>query len=240
MRTKTCIYPTSESTAAGLAEYFEKWVSQKQPFTVALSGGSTPRLLFRHLARHYRERIDWSGIHFFWGDERCVPPDHPDSNYLMTADSLLRHIEIPAENVHRIRGEAEPQAEAARYGTEIRKFVAEMDGLPVFDLIILGLGEDGHTASIFPDQMDLMDTNDICAVATHPDSGQKRITLTGKVISGAEKVAFLVTGSAKRSVVQSIREQSGNWKHYPASYIRSRHTLFWFLDEAADGKNMAG
>lgn len=233
MKTSTHIYPAPEATAAGFAVFFEKWVAEKTHFTVALSGGSTPKILFRHLAEHYRERIPWERVHFFWGDERCVPPGDPESNFKMTDEALFQHISIPPENIHRIRGEAEPHAEAERYAADIQQFVPTENGWPAFDLVLLGIGGDGHTASIFPDQMELLDAETICAVATHPESGQRRITLTGHVINNARKVAFLVTGGSKRQVVREIRERAGAWESYPASHVQAAGELFWFLDEGA-------
>jgi 6-phosphogluconolactonase len=206
---------------------------KKQHFTVALSGGSTPGILFRHLAENYRERIPWEQVHFFWGDERCVPPDHPESNFGMTNEALFQHISMPPENIYRIRGEAPEQEEAVRYSTEIQQFVLQENGWPAFDLVLLGIGADGHTASIFPEKMELFKSEKICAVATHPESGQRRITLTGRVISNARKVAFLVTGSSKREVVLEILERRGQWENYPASHVRAAEDLYWFLDEAA-------
>lgn len=233
MKTYTNIYPSPAELAAAFAVLLEKWASHKKIFHVALSGGSTPEVLFGHLAQYYKHRIDWEAVHFFWGDERCVPPDQPESNYRMTQDSLLRHIELPTQNIHRIHGEAEPQAEAERYAREIQAYVPMEEGWPVFDLVLLGLGSDGHTASIFPNQMDLLHSERICDVATYPASGQQRISLTGKVINHAHKVAFLVTGPSKRNVVAEILGKSGDWAAYPASHIRSAGGLYWFLDEAA-------
>ncbi len=235
MKTTYHIYPTPEEVAAAFATFFEKWSSGKNTFTVALSGGSTPKILFEHLAENYRGAIDWQHIHFFWGDERCVPPDNADSNFKMTDKTLFQHINIPKENIHRIRGEADPAAEAERYAAEIQQFVKTENGWPRFDLVILGIGGDGHTASIFPDRMELLTSDKICAVATHPESGQQRISLTGRVIDNAWKVAFLVTGSGKKSVVAEIRERTGAWETYPASHVQAAEDLYWFLDEMAAG-----
>ena len=176
-------------------------------------------------------------MHFFWGDERCVPPDHSESNYKMTSDHLLTKIEIPDKNIHRVKGEIEPQSEADRYAAEIKNLVAVEGDLPKFDLVMLGMGEDGHTASIFPHQMHLLQSENICEVATHPESGQKRITLTGKVINNAAQVVFLVTGKSKAEKMFEILEQQGRWKDYPATYIQPHNgSLTWFLDRTAAGK----
>ncbi len=231
MKTHQFIYPTPAALAAAFAIHFQKWVLKKKGiYTVALSGGSTPKLLFRYLAENFRDSIPWENVHFFWGDERCVPPDDAESNFKMTHETLLQHIDIPPENIHRIWGEAEPILEAERYAAEILEVVPIKNAWPAFDLVMLGMGEDGHTASIFPHQMELLDSTKICAVAAHPVSGQQRITLTGKAIKNADNVTFLITGSSKQRVLKEIREKTGHWENYPAAHILAGKDLFWFLD----------
>ena len=155
----------------------------------------------------------------------------------MTKDHLLSKIDFPEENVHRIKGEDDPEQEAARYSAEILKNVPGENMIPRFDIIILGMGPDGHTASIFPHQMELLTTARICDVATHPESGQKRITLTGKVLNQANKVAFLVTGGNKKEKVKEILTKTGNWKLYPAAHVKPINgELIWFLDDSASYK----
>jgi 6-phosphogluconolactonase len=228
------IFSDNEAVAEGFAEWFVDWAAARGKVTVALSGGSTPKVLFRILAEKYEEEVTWKKIRFFWGDERCVAPDDEESNYGMTQELLLRHIDIPLANIHRIKGEEDPKQEAIRYGELIREHVKMEDGYPVFDLIILGMGADGHTASIFPHQKELLMSEDICAVATHPESGQKRITLTGPVINRAEQVVFLVTGASKRDKLSQIIREEGDWFSYPAAHIRPLSgKLDWFVDEAA-------
>lgn len=228
------IYADNPAVANAFAEWLVDWLRGRSRTTIALSGGSTPKLLFQILADKYAGQVDWSGVHFFWGDERCVPPDHIDSNYGMTKTLLLDHIEIPSSNVHRIRGEEEPVAEAARYSQEILSAVSAVDGRPAFDLIILGMGGDGHTASIFPHQMHLLEETTICGVATHPTSGQKRITINGPVLNHAYQVAFLVTGEAKAEKVQIILEKQAGYQAFPAAHIDPAGGItHWFLDEAA-------
>ena len=184
------------------------------------------------MAEQYADRFPWQDIHFWWGDERCVPPHHADSNYRMTADLLLNKVPIPPQNVHRVRGENPPQEEADRYAQEICQFVPTHQQWPVFDLIMLGMGSDGHTASIFPHQMDLLFADHICAVAEHPVSGQKRVSLTGKVLNQAVKKAFLVTGASKASKVKEIFSAEEIAQNYPASHIEGAD---WFLDQSAVG-----
>lgn len=207
---------------------------KNKPFTIALSGGSTPEILFTLLGDNYSKSVPWKYVHFFWGDERCVPPDNIESNYGMTMRTLLSKINIPSANIHRIKGEEDPQSEAIRYSEEISHFTVKRDGLPSFDLIILGLGEDGHTASIFPGHLELMESDKICVVSLHPVTHQKRISLTGRVINNAGDVAFLVTGKKKEEVVEKILISKALAQNFPASYIVPVNgRLSWFIDKEA-------
>lgn len=227
------IYPNTETLAAAFTTDLIANMPETGDFSLALSGGSTPRVLFQHWAENYRDTIDWSRIHLYWGDERCVPPDHADSNFRMTKELLLDHIEIPEGNIHRIRGEAEPSVEAARYGGEINSHLPSEKGWPVFDHIILGMGGDGHTASIFPDRMELLESEHICETAAHPESGQIRVSLTGKVINAARRVSFLITGKGKAEVLKEIMSRSGEYAKYPSSFVEPRGALYFYLDEGA-------
>jgi 6-phosphogluconolactonase len=234
---KKLIQTSANATAHAFAEYiFEKQTKATQ-LTIALSGGSTPKLLFDILSKEYTERIDWNKIHLFWGDERCVAPTDDQSNYKMTLEHLISKVAIPEANVHRILGENNPEIEAERYSNLLKTELEQANGLPQFDIIMLGLGEDGHTASIFPHQMELLTSEKVCAVATHPDSGQQRVSLTGQVINNAIDVCFLVTGVNKAEKVEEIMHQTGTYKNYPAYYIQpASGNLIWFLDEAAIAK----
>jgi 6-phosphogluconolactonase len=205
------------------------------PFTIALSGGSTPELLYSVIGDHFSKAVNWNNVHFFWGDERCVAPGDRDSNFGMAAKSLFSKINIPSENIHRIHGEeADPFDEAARYSDEISEFTRKRNGLPAFDLIILGLGEDGHTASIFPSNILLMESDKVCDVVTHPLSGQKRITLTGRIINNAAVVTFLVTGLKKSDIVEKILNKGSASQNFPASMIVPAYgELIWFIDKEA-------
>jgi 6-phosphogluconolactonase len=172
-------------SADELSQYFADFLREdlnhkKGKYSLALSGGSTPKQVFNFIAEKYKPPIQWERIDIYWGDERCVLPDDPESNYKMADDYLLSKIPLPGQNIYRIRGEDNPETEAERYSGVIKNNLTEK---PVFDLIMLGLGEDGHTASIFPDQMNLLTDKSICSTAIHPDSGQKRITLTGTTIN---------------------------------------------------------
>lgn len=228
------IFSTPIEVAKAFAQMIQGKSESVDRLNIALSGGSTPKLLFDILATDYKSSIDWKKLHFYWGDERCVPPNNEESNYLMTRKHLFEHIELPQANVHRILGEDNATEEAENYGNILMDQLPIVNNLPQFDLIMLGIGEDGHTASIFPHQMDLLTSDKICAVANHPTSGQKRVTLTGPVINNAKEVAFLVTGSGKSEKVKSILKGSDNHKQYPAAHIVPKSGgLTWWMDEAA-------
>jgi 6-phosphogluconolactonase len=174
--------------------------------SVALSGGSTPRVLYERLAApQFSDRIPWERVHLFWGDERCVPPDHADSNYRMVRESLLSKIEIPAGNVHRMAGEKEPRAAAAEYEAQLREFFALAPGAwPCFDVILLGVGEDGHTASLFPGTEALNETQRLVVANYVPKLNAYRLTLTLPVLNRGRCILFLVAGSSKAGVIRQI------------------------------------
>ena len=200
--------------------------------TVCLSGGSTPKLLFKTLARDHSE-IDWSPLHFFWGDERCLPADSDESNYGEAARLFLNAANIPADNIHAVDGTVEPAAAAQAYQQQIRTVVASNpSGMPTFDLMVLGMGDDGHTASIFPNQMKLLSSENVCEVATHPTSGQKRVTVTGTVIAASNEICFLVTGANKADVLAQILKDQPNSEQYPTRHFSDLpQTTFW-VDKA--------
>lgn len=199
---------------------------------IALSGGSTPRDIFDVLARDFQTTINWELTRFFWGDERCVAPDHPESNWGMTMNHLFSKVPVNDKKVFRIKGEIEPEMAARDYSATLSSQLPAKDGVASFDLVILGLGEDGHTASIFPHQINSWYSEDNCVVATHPDSGQKRVSITGKIINNARQVLFIVTGKNKASVVAEIINSTGNFTSYPASLVNNKETT-WLIDEDA-------
>lgn len=226
---------TIEELSDDFAHLIINELNEKQGFiSVALSGGSTPKKLFTHLAENYKSIINWKRIKFFWGDERCVPPDNPESNYKLAKDFLFSKVEIPEENIFRIYGENNPDEESVRYSKIIAEKLPYKNDAPVFNIALQGLGEDGHTASIFPDRLDLINSDNICSVAEHPTSKQKRITITGKVINNSNKIVFLVTGSAKNKIVNTIIHKKDGYEKLPASYIFPFNgELIWLLDENA-------
>ncbi|MFK7773154.1 MAG: 6-phosphogluconolactonase [Saprospiraceae bacterium] len=227
---KNHIFKNNEAVAAAFADFLKKEIAKTEKINIALSGGSTPKVLFDILAKKYADKIDWKKVHFYWGDERCVAPTDEESNYKMTNEKLLQHINIPPGNIHRVLGENDPTEEVDRYGKLIEWNLFLKDGLPIFDLIILGMGSDGHTASIFPHQIELLSAAETCAVAIHPESGQRRITLTGNVINAAKQIHFLVTGASKTSVIKEIFSKKGSYKTYPAAAIEKAE---WWMDEQA-------
>ncbi len=231
------IYEDKRAVAAEFSAYFAEKTKEDKPFHVALSGGSTPKIVFDTLADTYGDTINWKNVHFYWGDERCVPPTDEQSNYKMTKEHLFDKIDVPEENIHRVLGENDPKGEAMRYANLLEINLDRVEGVPQFDLIILGMGDDGHTASIFPHEINLWNAEDHCVVATHPDSGQKRVSLNGTVINAAKEVAFLVTGAAKEEKVATIHHKKEGYKQYPAALVQpSSEALVWFLDkEAAAG-----
>lgn len=227
-------FKTKQDVALNFSRYLAIIIAAREKVHIALSGGSTPKVVFDELANNFQKDIDWSGVHLYWGDERCVPPDHDDSNYKMTVEHLISKIDIPEENVHRIYGESNPEEEAKRYADLLAEQLPLENGIPQFDLVILGMGDDGHTASIFPHEIGLWHSERHCEVANHPDSGQQRITLTGQVINTAVLVTFLVTGKSKKEKVREILENEGGSERYPASLVKPTDgKLVWFLDEEA-------
>ncbi|MCD6354372.1 MAG: 6-phosphogluconolactonase [Prolixibacteraceae bacterium] len=213
--------------------------SQQLRFDIALSGGNTPKELFTILGENFASKVPWERIHFWWGDERCVPPTDKESNFKMANEFLFSKISIPEKNIHRIKCENDATEEAERYARELEENLNSRGKHPVFDLLILGLGVDGHTASIFPDQIELFEEEQICTVTHHPETGQKRITLTGKVLNHANRIFFLVTGTNKAQRISEIMNDDEAAKRLPAYYISPKKgSLIWFIDDAAAAKIM--
>jgi 6-phosphogluconolactonase len=213
-----------------------KTIAELGKASIVLAGGKTPRAVYEILPSIAREaRLDWQNVHLFWGDERCVPPDHPESNFRMVNESLLRHIDIPPENIHRIMAEHTPEKAAAHYCEEIRRFfqLKESD-VPVFDLLLLGLGPDGHIASIFPGSSAEIE-RDRLVTAVHVEKLQTdRITLTLPVLSNASAICILVSGGEKSEIVKTAIEGGGGV--LPVHRLHPVHgELRWFADREAAG-----
>jgi 6-phosphogluconolactonase len=236
------IYPDAASLARAAAEHFinlaTEAIAARGQFVVALSGGSTPRATYALLASDgFAARVDWSRVHVFWGDERCVPPDHPDSNYRMARETLLDHVPLPTGDVHRIRGEVHPEEAAADYERTLRSFFApqarDKEPTPHFDLVLLGMGEDGHTASLFPGTAAHEQTRWV--VAYYVDKlGAWRVTLTPVAINAAAHVTFLVSGAGKAARLREVLSEPYQPDVLPAQIVRPTNGhLLWLTDVAA-------
>ncbi len=231
------VFPTLEAIAQNFAAILIKDLDRIEPdhfYTIALSGGATPEFLFRYLSENYADRIDWEKLLVFWGDERCVPPENKESNYRMAYENLLQNVPIPDANVFRIKGEDDPQTEAHQYADLVTDYVPEFEETPQFDLMLLGIGADGHIASIFPDKMELFNSAHLFEVVVKPETREKRITATGKLINNASKIYFIVTGKEKAEIVSEIIQKKSGSERYPASMVnpRSGH-IVWMVDTHA-------
>jgi 6-phosphogluconolactonase len=235
------VFANVSEMAEELAEEFRRHTEElsgsNKIINIAISGGMTPLYFYRRLANYNSislRKINWKKIHVFWVDERCVPATYPDSNFGLANRLFLRTVDIPAGNIHRIKGENIPADEAIVYSDILRLNVPLRNSYPSFDWIFLGLGEDGHVASIFPDQMKLLFSDKYCETAVHPRTKQNRITLTGKVLINARRITFIVSGENKKKVVREIIKKEPVAKVYPASYIKSvGGRMEWYLDKLA-------
>jgi 6-phosphogluconolactonase len=229
------VHETRQELARAAARDFaakaEASVSERGRFAVALPGGSTPEATYEILATDYADELDWSKVCVFFGDERTVPPDHEDSNYRMAQRALLSR--VPVGSVHRMRGELPSGEAAAAYEDELREFFGR-SGLPDFDLILLGLGEDGHTASLFPETSALEVTERWVVANPVPKLETTRLTLTVPVLNAARVVAFLVAGEGKAEALKEILEGDADPRAYPAKFVRPESgDLTWMVDRAA-------
>jgi len=206
-------------------------------FTVALSGGSTPRAFHTLLAQPpYRDQVDWTQVHFYWGDERYVPPDDQESNFRMARETLLEHVPVRAEQIHRMPTEqADPEQAAAQYAQELRQGFGLMPGqLPRFDLVYLGMGPDGHTASLFPHTAALAVTDALVVANYVPKFATYRLTLTVPVLNAAANIAFLVAGPDKVDALAAVLEGPRAPEDYPSQLVAPADgTLYWIVDRAA-------
>lgn len=230
----------SHTVAERLITLAQSTISSQKHFSLCLSGGNTPRRLYQLLATEYRTKLDWDNLHLFWGDERYIPPTHPESNYAMVLQELIPLVPIPAANIHRIPTELNSSEQAAlKYEQEIKRFFFNQ-GIDTaqssFDLVLLGLGTDGHTASLFPNDPVLDKSDQLVAAITAPDYIQprQRITLTLPILNQAYHIFFLVSGEEKKPVLQFIlSEQEEAIKRYPAARIKSKNVVEWFVDKPA-------
>jgi 6-phosphogluconolactonase len=234
---KIHVYPDKKelivATTEKIINSIEQTTQKYGLCNIALSGGNTPHDVYSLLAANtYRNRVDWNCVHLFWGDERTVPPDHTDSNFGMVQQTLLTHITIPEDNVHRIRGEIAPEQASAEY-TELLNGHFKEDSLN-FDLILLGIGEDGHTASLFPGTDALVKYNQPVIAVFVPKLNAWRVTMTLPVLNAAKEIVFLVSGSSKSNIVQRILSVEQPTKDLPATMVNPENgTLHWMLDSDA-------
>jgi len=232
------IFDDPEQVARAAAERFvqaaEDSISERGRFSTALSGGSTPRRVYELLAgSDYRVRIDWSRTHIFFGDERCVPADHPDSNYRMAYETLLSRVPLPLVNIHPIKGDGDPRANAQAYEQELRTFFSALDW-PRFDLTFLGLGDDGHTASLFPGTAALQEQRTWVVANWVEKLKSFRITLTAPAINYSRRIIFLVTGSNKAAPLAAVLDGPRDPERLPAQLIQAVDgTLEWLVDKTA-------
>ena len=234
------IYNDLESLSQAAAELFT--IQSRQAslicgrFSVALSGGETPRRLFEILATSpYRERIHWDEVHIFWSDERCVPENDPRNNAHMARQTLLDQVPIPTANIHPIRGDQSPQQAAIQYERELREFFSVQN--PNFHLVLLGLGANGHIASLFPHTEVLNEQGRWVSEVYIPELGMYRITFTAPFINQASQVVFLVSGRDKSSVLKNVLEGTYKPHKLPAQLIRPNGAQpIWLVDMAASRK----
>jgi 6-phosphogluconolactonase len=238
------VFPGPDQLAAEAASQLKRIanasLSENGRFNVVLSGGSTPRSLYSLLAEEpWRSSLPWNNTHFFWGDERHVPPNHNDSNFRMANEALLSKLAVPADNIHRMQSELpDPSVAAHEYEQELRNFFnLSANQPPRFDLVLLGIGTDGHTASLFPGTAGLRERERLCVANWVEQLSTWRITVTLPVINNAANVIFLVSGAEKAAVVHSILE--GNEREsYPAQLVRpGTGNLTWLLDQAAGSQH---
>ncbi|MBI4001724.1 MAG: 6-phosphogluconolactonase [Nitrospira defluvii] len=235
------IFADPQELAVKAADFFlwsgEQAIAGCDRFFVVLSGGSTPRALYSILASpSYARRLDWSKVHFLFGDERGVPPSHPDSNFAMANEVLFTPLRISSTQIHRMRGEDQPETAAAQYEDTLRRLTATAPGQwPALDLILLGMGDDGHTASLFPGTASLNEQTRWVVPSFAPQGTRSRLTLSLGVINHASVILFLVTGLNKAHVIRRVIERKPTDPVlYPAGLVRPESgRLLWYLDRAA-------
>ena len=236
------IFPDTNTLSQQAAQYIVRLASEaivtRGRFTIALSGGSTPKILYGLLGTEpYRGQINWASVEIFWSDERCVPPDSADSNYALAQEVLLSKIPIPANQVHRMPTD-QPDREAAsrEYTSEMQRTFGT-NGIPSFDLLQLGMGPEGHTASLFPHQESLHEQQRLVIPVIVPKPPPPRLTFTPPLLNAARHVLFLVTGSEKAEAIQAVLEGPDQPEEYPAQIVRPPNgEVVWMLDTGAAAK----
>lgn len=239
---RVTIYNDTDTLSHAAAQYIvhiaQESIAKQGHFTIALSGGSTPKKLYGMLGEEpYRSQIDWAHVDIFWSDERNVPPNNSESNYLMAQQVLLSKIPIPAEQVHRMPSEQEDRDAASLAYTIEMKNTFGTDDIPIFNLIQLGMGPEGHTASLFPHQPSLHEQQRLIMPVSVPKPPPPRLTFTPRLLNGAEHILFLVTGAEKADAVQAVLEGDYQPDEYPAQIVQpTKGEVTWMLDTAAAAK----
>jgi 6-phosphogluconolactonase len=242
------VSPDTAALAAATAELFaasaKTAVAARGVARIAISGGSTPKIVFRMLAdpsQPFLKDVPWDKLQLYWVDERCVPPDHAESNYRMTKEAMLTQIPLPAENVHRMEGELEPEEAASKYEAEIRNsFKLEGAETPTFDLVLLGMGPDGHTASLFPHTEGLHEMARIVIPNHVPQKDAWRVTLTWPVIVQGREVVFLIEGKEKTEMVKTVFTGPYEPETYPAQLIRPASGKLTLMMDVAAAAGLPG
>jgi 6-phosphogluconolactonase len=239
---KLHIFKEYDELSLAAADFFTRAASDaietRGRFLVALSGGSTPSGLYRLLASEpYRDQVDWGNTFVFWGDERCVPPDDEGSNYFQANEIFLSQVPIPRENIQRIKGELVPYEASKAYAQTLKEYAYSEFDWPRFDLVLLGMGEDGHTASLFPNsQMDFTSPT-LAVTAEYQGRPANRVTLTPAVFNSARKILFLVTGPKKATILSYVLGSESTPEQYPVQHIQpTAGQVTWLIDETAGSK----
>lgn len=241
MKPEIRVFKDTEELSRAAAHLFVEQAAQSiaegNSFLVALNGGNTPTRLFQLLATDFRRDVDWSKVHVFWGDERCVPPEDPGSSFGQARELLLSRVPIPEANIHRVKGELGPLEAAKDYALLLKEFASLPLRWPRFDLVYLGMGEDGHTASLFPGSPADVSEPALPVTAHYQDRPANRVTLTPVVFNSARIVAFMVTGEKKADTLAEVLGDRYNSNLYPAQRIKPNNgRLIWLLDEGAARK----
>lgn len=225
--------PEDLGTAAAnyMVEVLSDAVGARGTASICLTGGSTPRFAYEAIACHHRDELTWSHVSFWFGDERCVPPDHDDSNFRMADAAMLSKLPVPLSNIHRIQGEQEPASAARSYDAELRTQFSDSSHEPSFDLLLLGVGTDGHVASLFPGASSSSAAEwAVAELKPHTEPKHPRVTLTPAILRRARRVVFLVSGIAKREVTRRVLMDDAD---LPASSIKGREQTLWLMDADA-------
>ena len=241
MKPKLRIFDDLERLSIHAANLFSEQAArsilERDQFLIALNGGGTPTRLFQLLATDFRDKIEWAKVHVVWGDERCVPPDDPGSSYGQARELLLSRVPIPESNIHRIKGELTPVGAAKEYSLLLKEYASPPFDWPRFDLVYLGMGEDGHTASLFPGSPVNVTEAALPVTAHYQDRPANRVTLTQLVFNSARMIVFMATGEKKAITLAEVLSDRYNPELYPAQRIDPKDgELIWLVDDGAAGK----